>query len=218
MLTGIQLIIYDLDGVLVDTSDAICISFNAALEDAGEKPCSDEEIRAMIGVPLDEMYRGVLPRERWSLVEKCFTRYREVFMDISVEHARILEGVEETLSHFEEEGLQQCLATNKSAPEAEKILIHLRIDRFFDLIVGYDDVSSPKPSPDMILLALDAMGVEPHEAVLIEDSPTGLSAGKGAGVHTVAVATGFNDSATLAKSKPNYVIDELKDLKEIVFV
>ena len=218
MLTGIRLIIYDLDGVLVDTSDAICISFNAALEDAGEEPCSDEEIRAMIGVPLDEMYRRVLPRERWDLVEECFLRYREVFMDISVEHARILDGVEETLSHFEAEGLQQCLATNKSAPEAEKILIHFGVDGFFDLIVGYDDVSSPKPSPDMILLALDGIGVAPDEAVLIEDSPTGLTAGKGAGVHTVAVATGFYDEATLVESKPDYIIGELKDLKEIVFV
>jgi phosphoglycolate phosphatase-like HAD superfamily hydrolase len=83
MITGIRLIIYDLDGVLVDTSDAICISFNAALEDAGEAPRSDEEIRGMIGVPLDEMYRRVLPRERWGLVEGCFERYREVFMEVS---------------------------------------------------------------------------------------------------------------------------------------
>ena len=154
MLTGIRLIIYDLDGVLVDTSDAICLSFNAALEGAGEPPCTDDEIRSMIGVPLDEMYRRVLPRERWGLIEGCFKRYREVFMGISVDHARMLEGVEETLIHFEEEGLQQCLATNKSTPEAEKILSHLGIDRFFDLIVGYDDVSSPKPSPEMILLVM----------------------------------------------------------------
>jgi HAD superfamily hydrolase (TIGR01509 family) len=218
MLTGIRLIIYDLDGVLVDTSDAICISFNAALEDAGEAPRSDEEIRGMIGVPLDEMYRRVLSGERWSLVEGCFKRYREVFMEVSLQHARILEGVEETLSHFDEEGLQQCLATNKSAPEAEKILAHLGIDGYFDLLVGYDDVSSPKPSPEMILLALDDMGVEPDEAVLVEDSPTGLAAGKGAGVSTVAVTTGFYDAEVLADSKPDYIIDEIKGLREIVFV
>ena len=218
MLTGIRLIIYDLDGVLVDTSDAICLSFNAALEDAGEAPCSDEEIRAMIGVPLDEMYRRVFPQERWGLVDGCFKRYREVFMDVSLEHARILDGVEATLTHFEDEGLQQCLATNKSTPEAEKILTHLGIDAYFDLIVGYDDVSSPKPSPEMILLALDAMGVEPDEAVLIEDSPTGLAAGKGAGVFTVAVPTGFYSAETLTDSEPDYLIDEIKALREIVFV
>jgi 2-phosphoglycolate phosphatase len=218
MLTGIRLIIYDLDGVLVDSSDAICLSFNAALEDAGEATCSDEKIRGMIGVPLDEMYRRVLPRERWGLVEGCFKRYREVFMDVSLEHVRILDGVEATLIHFEEEGFQQCLATNKSAPEAEKILAHLGIDEYFDLMVGYDDVSSPKPSPEMILLALDAMGVEPDEAVLVEDSPTGLAAGKGAGVSTVAVTTGFHDTGSLADSKPDYIIDEIKGLREIVFV
>lgn len=218
MLTGIRLIIYDLDGVLVDTSDAICLSFNAALEDAGEAPCSDEDIRSMIGVPLDEMYRRVLPQERWGLIEGCFKRYREVFIDISVEHARMLEGVEETLTHFEDEGFQQCLATNKSTPEAEKVLAHLGIDGYFDLIVGYDDVPNPKPSPDMILLALDAIGAEPGETVLAEDSPTGLAAGKAAGVFTVAVATGFYSAETLTDSKPDYLIDEIKALREIVFV
>ena len=126
--------------------------------------------------------------------------------------------MEATLSHFEREGLLQCLATNKSTPEAEKILGHLGIDGYFDLIGGYDDVLSPKPSPDMILLALDAMGVEPDEAVLVEDSPTGLSAGKGAGVFTVAVATGFYEAGILANSKPDYIIDEIEGLKEIVFV
>ena len=218
MLTCIRLIIYDLDGVLVDSSDAICLSFNTALEDAGQPPCTDEVIRSMIGVPLDEMYRRVLPQSRWGLIEGCFKRYREVFMDISVEHTRMLEGVEETLTHFEEEGLQQCLATNKSTPEAEKILAHLGIDGYFDLIVGYDDVPNPKPSPDMILLALDAMGVKPSEAVLAEDSPTGLAAGKDAGVYTVAVATGFYSPETLAESEPDYLIDEIKALREIVFV
>jgi phosphoglycolate phosphatase len=92
MLTDIHLIIYDLDGVLVDISDTICLSFNAALEDAGEPPCTEEVIRSMIGIPLDEMYRRVPPQERWTLIEGCFNRYREVFNDISVEHTRMLNG------------------------------------------------------------------------------------------------------------------------------
>jgi len=218
MLAGIRLIIYDLDGVIVDTSGAIIISFNAALRDVGAKPRSPEEIRSMIGVPLDEMYRKVLPRWKWRHIEGLIIRYREVFNGVSREHARVLDGVEETLTHFEEEGINQCLATNKSAPEAEKILIHLGIEGFFDLIVGYDDVANPKPSPEMILLALDGMGATPREAVLIEDSPTGLKAGKAAGDHNVAVSTGFTDTATLREQNPDYLIDDIRGLKEIVFV
>jgi HAD superfamily hydrolase (TIGR01509 family) len=218
MLAGIRLIIYDLDGVIVDTSEAIIISFNTALRDAGAKPQSPEEIRSMIGVPLDEMYRRVLPPWKWGHIERLFTKYREVFNEVSREHARVLDGVEETLTHFEDEGVAQCLATNKSTPEAEKILIHLGLDGFFDLMVGYDDVSNPKPSPEMILLALDGMGAAPGEAVLVEDSPTGLKAGKAAGVHTVAVSTGFTDAASLRSHDPDYLINDIRGLKEIVFV
>ena len=139
-------------------------------------------------------------------------------MDISTSYIRILDGVEAILSHFEEEGLQQCLATNKSTPEAERILAHLEIEGYFDLIVGYDDVSRPKPSPEMVLLTLEAIGAKPNETVLVEDSPTGLTAGKEAGVHTVAITTGFHDATNLAVLKPDYIINEIRDLMRIVFV
>jgi beta-phosphoglucomutase-like phosphatase (HAD superfamily) len=62
------------------------------------------------------------------------------------------------------------------------------------------------------------MGVESDEAVLVEDSPTGLAAGKGAGVFTVAVTTGFYVAGVLAGSKPDYIIDEIKGLRELIFV
>jgi phosphoglycolate phosphatase-like HAD superfamily hydrolase len=64
MFNSINLIIYDLDGVLIDSSDAICISFNSALEAVGEGPCYNKMIRGMIGVPLKEMYRRVLTHEK----------------------------------------------------------------------------------------------------------------------------------------------------------
>jgi HAD superfamily hydrolase (TIGR01509 family) len=218
MLNGISLIIYDLDGVLIDSSDAICISFNNALEIVGEPPCDNKIIRGMIGVPLKEMYRKVLSDEKRYHIDECFNQYKEVFLDISTAHTKILEDVVITLSHFEREGIQQCLATNKSSPEAEKLLSHFRIDKYFDLIVGSDDVSSPKPNPEIILLILDAMGVKPDEVVLVEDSPTGILTGKRAGVYTIAVTTGYCKVKTLADLEPDYLIEKLRDLLEIIFV
>ncbi len=218
MLNGISLIIYDLDGVLIDSSDAICISFNNALEVVGEPPCDNKMIRGMIGVPLKEMYRKVLSDEKRYHIDECFNQYKEVFLDISTAHSKIFEDVVTTLSHFEREGFQQCLATNKSSPEAEKLLSHFGIDKYFDLIVGSDDVSSPKPNPEMILLILNAMGLKPDEVVLVEDSTTGILAGKRAGVYTIAVTTGYYKVKTLADLKPDYIIEKLRDLLEIIFV
>ena len=218
MLTGIELIVYDLDGVLIDSSGAILIAFNTALREAGFDARPEEEILGMIGMPLDGMYRKVLPRESWGLVSGCFDRFKEVFAEVSLDHVRLLEGVEPTLAHFESEGLMQCVATNKSTGEAERILDHLGVHDRFDLIVGFDDVVTPKPGPDMILLALEAMGVEVGAAVLVEDSPTGLKAGKAAEVHTVAVTTGTYSAAALAASSPDYLIDDFRDLMKLIFV
>jgi len=218
MLTGIELIVYDLDGVLIDSSGAILIAFNTALREAGFDACPEDEILGMIGMPLDGMYRKVLPSESWGLVPGCFDRFKKVFSEVSLDHVRLLEGVEPTLAHFESEGLMQCVATNKSTSEAERILDHLGVHDRFDLIVGFDDVETPKPGPDMILLALEAMGVEAGSAVLVEDSPTGLKAGKAAEVHTVAVTTGTYSAAALADLSPDYLIDDFKYLMELIFV
>jgi len=218
MLTGIELIVYDLDGVLIDSSGAILIAFNTALREVGFDVRPEEEILGMIGMPLDEMYRKVLPRERWGLVSGCFDRFKEVFAEVSLDHVRLLDGVESTLAHFESEGLMQCVATNKSTSEAERLLEHLGVHDFFDLIIGFDDVVTPKPGPDMVLLALEAMGVEAGAAVLVEDSPTGLKAGKAADVHTVAVTTGTYSAVVLSSSSPEYLIDDIKELMKLIFV
>lgn len=69
MLQGIELLIYDLDGTLIDSSDAICSTFNATLVDVGEPPIPTEHIKATIGEPLIEVYRRFLPPDKRRLAD-----------------------------------------------------------------------------------------------------------------------------------------------------
>ncbi|UCH56957.1 MAG: HAD-IA family hydrolase [Candidatus Bathyarchaeota archaeon] len=216
MLEGIKLVIYDLDGVLVDSSGAICIAFNRVLEEVGVEALPEEDIRRMIGEPLNAMFRKVIPEESVGLVNGYFERYREIFSGISTMHTRVLDGVEETLAYFMEKGLKQSLATNKTTGEAVRILEHVGLRWYLDLLLGFTDVENPKPSPDIIRLTLDWLGVEAMNAVLVDDSPTGLEAGEKAGVHTVAVTTGYLRRGQLAYSDPDYVIDDLLELMGII--
>ena len=216
MLRGVELIIYDLDGVVIDSTKAICTAFNRAIEDVGERSRPEEEIRGMIGVALEEMFRRVLPEEKHDRIGCCFDRYLAIFSEVSPIHTRILDGVEETLRYFEAKGVKQTLATNKSSVEAERILGDLGIRHLFDLVLGLNDVDAPKPSPEMILLTLERMDVEPGKVVLVEDSPTGLAAGKASGVHTVAVTTGTHVEDVLVPWEPEYTLECIRGLMEVV--
>ena len=216
MLRGVELIIYDLDGVVIDSTKAICTAFNQAIEDVGERSRPEEEILGMIGVALEEMFRRVLPEEKHDRIGCCFDRYLAIFSEVSPIHTRILDGVEETLRYFEAKGVKQTLATNKSSVEAERILGDLGIRHLFDLVLGLNDVDAPKPSPEMILLTLERMDVEPGKVVLVEDSPTGLAAGKASGVHTVAVTTGTHVEDVLVPWEPEYTLECIRGLMEVV--
>ncbi len=165
---------------------------------------------------MEEMFRRVLPEEKHDRIGCCFDRYLAIFSEVSPIHTRILDGVEETLRYFEAKGVKQTLATNKSSAEAERILGDLGIRHLFDLVLGLNDVDTPKPSPEMILLTLERMDVEPGKAVLVEDSPTGLAAGKASGVHTVAVTTGTHAEDVLIPWEPEYTLECICGLMEVV--
>ena len=218
MLRDIELIIYDLDGVLIDSSEGICIAFNRVLAEVGEKNYPEDRIREMIGKPLRDMYRKVLPLERQSLVEYCFKRYIEVFKEVPLKHTRSLDRVENTLSYFHKRGLKQSLATTKQSEVADILLKYLNIRKYFDLLLGSNDVRHPKPCPEIIHLTLERLKVNKRNAVFIEDTTIGLEAGKEAGVHTIAVTTGTHSREKLAYLNPDYIVDNISKIKEIIVV
>lgn len=203
MLHGIRLVIYDLDGTLIDSTEAIVETFNRVVEEQGEPTCSRGTIKEMIGLPLTEMFRRVLPPKKSGCVKACWDRFIEIYADLGLRKTRILPGVSETLAHFKETGYLQSIATTKRSDVATRLLHKLDLLQYFDLVLGINDVASPKPAPDIINLTLKRLGVEPREAVFVEDTTIGLEAGVRARVHTVGVTTGIHDRERLSTCHPD---------------
>jgi phosphoglycolate phosphatase-like HAD superfamily hydrolase len=215
VLQGIRLIIYDLDGTLIDSTMAIVETFNRVVEEQGEPVCPNIEIEEMIGLPLTEMFRRVLPTPKHVRVQACWDRFIEIYADVGLRKTRILPGVVETLSFFKEANYMQSIATTKRSDVASGLLSKLGLLQYFDLVLGITDVDSPKPAPDIINLTLSRLRVEPREAVFIEDTTIGLEAGVRAGVHTVGVTTGTHDRERLSTLHPDYIIDSLIELMQL---
>ena len=107
-------------------------------------------------------------------------------------------------------------ATSKATPIANQSLRFVGLDRYFPVIVGYDDTKRHKPDPEPVLVALDLLGVGASQAVFVGDSPHDIHSGKAAGVVTVAATWGPFDRETLAAAGPNHFIECMDDLPGVL--
>ncbi|MFH2111572.1 MAG: HAD family hydrolase [Candidatus Bathyarchaeota archaeon] len=215
MLEGVDLVIYDLDGVLIDATQAIVNSFRLTFREIGE-PLNPEEVVSRIGYSLIEILRELLPEEHRPDVWRLRDRYIAHFQEQDIEHTRLLPDVAETLETLKARGYMQSLATNKTNTEADRILTLLGVRDSFNLLVGFMDVPNPKPAPDMINLTLERLGVPRERAIFVDDTTVGLTAGIGAGVKTIGITTGTHSRERLETVKPDYIIDEFRELLQLL--
>jgi HAD superfamily hydrolase (TIGR01509 family) len=217
MLRGIRLIIYDLDGTLIDTNkDVIFETVNRVITELGEKELPESTIEDIARLPFNEAFQRVLPETKHNKVPWCLERYREVYTEIAPDKTSILPDAVETLTLFKKLGIKQSIATLKHSNVASKILGRLNLLPYFDLVLGVNDVVNPKPAPDLVELTLTRLQVEPRKTVLIDDSTIGLEAGKKAGVYTVGVTTGDDDREKLETLDPDYIVDGLRELTLLI--
>lgn len=211
MLTNIDLLIFDLDGALVDSEAAICETFNHVLAQKRLPLADTAVVSRMIGQPLREMYATCLPHATEEEIEELFTIYARAYGAFSRQHTRLLPGANELLSLLSP-SKTISLATTKARAVATDVLTDVGLYPYFDLVLGVDDVTFPKPHPEIVLKALATFEVEPHRAVMIGDTTFDIDAGRAAGVQTIGVLTGTHSREELERSRPTHIVDSLHEL------
>ena len=153
MFRGIELVIYDLDGVLIDSNQAILESFKRTMEEVGEE-FKPDMILERIGYSLFQILIDTMSPEYHGRLEELRKIYIKHFQSLDIEYIKLLPEVTATLSSIRNRGLMQSVATNKTVTEAERILFELGVGEYFDIMAGFMTVDKPKPEPDMILYIL----------------------------------------------------------------
>ncbi len=206
-------LLLDLDGTLFDTLDAIIASMNAALHEIGEPPLRVEELRPLIGMPVSrqmDLLRGM----QGPVVEVITDRYYDHFMGHVEAGLPVYPGVAKTLASMR--GRRVGTMTTRRRDGARRMLEVAAIDRYFDVIVGGDEVSRPKPSPDLPLHAAKALNVPPEACVVVGDNPVDILAGRAARTRTVAVTYGYGDPDALRGARPDAEISQFSDLPRML--
>lgn len=192
-------ILFDLDGTLIDSTDAIVSTFYHSFVVKNFKfDGSEEDIKNLIGYPLDVMYEqlGVAQEEVNGFVEEYKKRYREISLDMTL----ILEDAREALE-LASQYARLGIVTTKTTQYTIPLLENMGIMNYFECIVGRQEVINPKPHPEPILKAMEMMNitVEDFDIYMIGDTKLDLIAAKKANIKGVGVLCGYGKYGELAK-------------------
>ena len=206
-------LLFDIDGTLMDTLDAIVASMNAALETFGVQPLTPEEIRPLIGMPVHRQM-DLLRRMQGPLVDRITDLYYDHFMQHIERGLPLFPGVQETFPKLADRLIGTM--TTRRLKGARRMLEVSGIASYFKAIVGGDEVSRPKPYPDLPLYSAKALGLPAERCVVVGDAPVDILAGRGARMWTVAATYGYGNLAALLEAKPHATIRRFDELPAVV--
>ncbi len=208
-MKSISLLIFDLDGTLVNTLEDIAASVNHTLGRLGRGPLPLETVSRYVGDGLTMLLERALGgrTDRLAEAKRVYIEHHRRNFVVS---SSLYPGVRETLEHFR--SLPMAVITNKDREFSEPLLTHLGIKQYFRLIIGADAGLPLKPAPDSILKILGDVGVVKERALIVGDGTTDVFAGKAAGITTCSVTYGFRSEEELRKAVPDYIIHEFSEL------
>lgn len=178
-------IVFDFDGLIIDTESLWYSAFNEVLQDYGmELPV--EVFAQCVGTSDEALHAFIEEKLGAESIETIVKLARENH-SLKTEQLEIRDGVKEYLTEAKTAGLQIGLASSSHREWVEGFLKKLGIRDYFSVIKTGDEVERIKPDPTLYLLAIEALGVAPQEAVAFEDSPNGARAATAAGLHCVIV-------------------------------
>lgn len=208
-----DVLMFDLDGTLVDSRKDIAACTNYMLRNIGLDEQPFEVIVDYIGRGVEDLVDLALGTDNIHLKDKAVSVFRGYLAEEHEFKTVLYPGVLEILEYYSDKSIM--LVTNRPLVSAKLTLERLNIDSYFDKVIGCDDISCLKPQPNMIHQALAGLAINLNRAVMVGDMDVDVMAGKNANVVTCGVAYGFYGRERLLKHDPDHIVDSIVDLKTI---
>ncbi|HWI40911.1 MAG TPA: HAD-IA family hydrolase [Verrucomicrobiae bacterium] len=193
-----KLVIFDLDGTLVDSLQDLAEATNHMRGQFGLPPLTAVRIRDFIGRGARELVRQALEEAPGADLDAGLSTFLTYNSDHIAAHTEPYPGVRETLTQLQAPGRVFAVASNKTEALCRKLLGVLELDGFFAAVMGADSHVEKKPLPGPLLFLMQRFGALPHETVMVGDSINDIAAGRAAGVVTVGCSFGYGDFREIA--------------------
>lgn len=208
------IILFDLDGTVIDSTEAIVESFQYALrENRYQERKKQEEITTLIGHPLRSMFAmiGVIEED----LEEVVLTYKKNYKKVANDKTFLLPNAKEAIELASKKA-RIGVVTTKTAQYSIDILKHLEIMHHFETLIGFENVKNLKPHPEPIFKALAEMEHKDEEVWMIGDTQMDILCAKDAKVKAYAVTSGYETEESLKKFTENIEIDVLRAVEKIL--
>jgi phosphoglycolate phosphatase len=206
-----DLIVFDWDGTVMDSTAIIAGSIQAACRDLNLTVPSDDAARYVIGMGLVDALRHAVPDANESMYEPLAARYRHHFLaqDASIP---LFDGARETIIELHENGYWLAVATGKNRNGLNRVLASSEMGKYFHATRTADQTFS-KPHPAMLLEIMDELGLEANKVLMVGDTTHDLQMAINAGVDAVGVTHGAHPSELLSELKPLALVSDFHELR-----
>lgn len=216
MIVPLRLIVFDMDGTLVDSGRVICDAMDKAFAACGLPSPGDEATRRIIGLRVEEAVAVLAPHSGPDMVERLTQQYKQAYHDArtsGIFPESLYPGVATMLAQLQGIGFTLGVATGKSRRGLDAALERYDLARFFSTLQTADEPPG-KPHPAMLLRAVDEAGVDAHETAMVGDTTYDVLMARAAGARAVGVPWGFHQPEELASAGAELIIGDWPDLNK----
>ncbi len=209
---AVKALLFDFDGTLLNTNELIIQTFMHVLNERFPGQFSPKDCLKFIGPSLKQTFNDIAPGEEEALIAK----YRAWNIEHHDELVSQYPDVVSTLEQLKAQGILLAIVSTKRNDTIDRGLSILGAAHLFDVRIGTDNVKNVKPDPEPVLLALERLGVDKDDAIMIGDNSHDIEAGHRAGVRAAGVAWAIKGEAYLQQYQPEYILHHMTDLLDIV--
>lgn len=210
----IELIIFDLDGTLIDSKIDLANSVNHALDELNVPEKDTSLIAKYIGGGITNLMKLSLGRDNESELKRAVEIFKTHYGKHLTDNTVLYPHIEEALDYFSKK--HKVVITNKTSDYTKAILKKLGVIDRFDIILGAEDVEKRKPSPYPIKKVINILNVSNKKTIIVGDMATDIAAGRNADICTCGVTYGLGAREDLLNAGPDFLINDIRELERII--
>ncbi len=209
----IKLVVFDLDGTLMNAYPAVERSVNEVLRHFGLPPQAPEVIKRAVGFGPQRLLETFLDGLK---MKEALALYDRIHAQALLSGSALLPGALELLQALKKRGCRMAVASNRPKRFSLIAVRHLRIESFFHNILCGDELNQGKPHPEILQTLMRQVNCGPAETLFVGDMVIDVETGKAAGVRTAVIPTGSNTAEELRVASPWRVIERLEEVLDFV--
>jgi 2-phosphoglycolate phosphatase len=212
----LKAVLFDLDGTLVDSVKDLAESVNFTRQHYGLDRLPDSTIMAFVGNGVYNLLGKSLETADQTKIGEAYQIFQDHYRIHCADHTKPFPGAFELLIALKEKNIKMGVVSNKPQEFTDLVLKQLNLGHYFEVAFGPESTKNRKPDPEPLLTALQKLGAQPQEAVMIGDSIVDIQAARAARMRIAVLTHGYGTREILRSAQPDWIVDSLSDLIKIL--